>query len=294
MNEITVSAHAKINWSLDIVGRRADGYHLLDMLMQPVSLSDRLTIRKSSRLSFRTEGAKLSCPGENLVLQAARKLQPYAAGQGAEITLFKQIPSGAGLGGGSADAACALKALRSFWSLPLTDDELARIGLSLGADVPFCLLDAPARVQGIGEIVTPLFFRGSVSLLIVKPEQSLSTPAVFRAYDLSPDGIPSDPDDAVSALTAGDYPSLRDHARNALYGAALRLLPGLGEILSALYRSGAQFAAMSGSGSACFGVFENQKSAAEARSALEKSLRLVTVYEAHTLPEDGEEWISAQ
>ena len=283
MNELTLKAHAKINWCLDITGQREDGYHLLDMLMQPVSLCDTLVIRESDALSFRTEGAGAPAGADNLVLRAAKKLQDLSGGRGADITLIKRIPSGAGLGGGSADAACALKGLRRFWGLSLSDDQLREIGLSLGADVPFCLFGAPARVSGIGEIIIPVSPLPAAHLLIVKPSGSLSTPAVFRAYDETPGGAGSDIPAALTALRQENYPALRGLLQNSLYPPALRLLPGLKEIVPALYQAGALFAAMSGSGSACFGVFENRNSAALAGAALKKVLLHTDIFEADTL-----------
>ena len=284
MNEIILNAHAKINWCLDITGRREDGYHLLDMLMQPVSLSDTLIIRESDTLTLRQEGNPLPAGEDNLVLKAARKLQPFSGGQGAEITLVKRIPSGAGLGGGSADAACAMKALRNFWHLSLSDEQMSEIGLSLGADIPFCLYGGPARVQGIGEIILPVPLGSPVALLIAKPAGSLSTPAVFRAFDEAPSSPVSDIEAAASAILAGNYSSLRLLLSNALYAPALRMMPELSGLIAALYDAGARFAAMSGSGSACFGVFHEKTSAARARFALENKCRNIDFFECSTLP----------
>ena len=285
MNEIILNAPAKINWCLDIVGKREDGYHLLDMLMQPVSLCDTLIIRESDTLTLHLEGSPLPAGEENLVMKAARKLQPFSGGQGTEITLIKRIPSSAGLGGGSADAACAMKGLRSLWNLPLSDAQLSETGLSLGADIPFCLYGAPARVQGIGETIIPVPLGSPASLLIVKPAGSLSTPAVFSTFDERTSSAASDIDAAASAIREGNYSALRHLLSNALFPPALRLMPELNGLISSLYDAGAQFAAMSGSGSACFGVFNEKASASRARSALENKLRNTVLFEARTLPE---------
>ncbi len=293
MKELIANAYAKINWCLDITGRREDGYHLLDMLMQPVSLSDTLIFRESEALSFHTEGSPVPEGADNLVLRAARKLQPYSGGRGADITLIKRIPSGAGLGGGSADAACTLKALRRFWNLSVTDEQLMDIGLSLGADVPFCLYGRPARVRGIGEILEPVGLPVPAHLLIVKPKDSLSTPAVFRAYDEGTDTMASDISGAVSALQKQDFAALKGRLRNALYPPALRLLPGLSGVIEALTQAGALFAAMSGSGSACFGVFQNKTSAALARTALENKWNSVSIFEVSTLTAEPPQEVSS-
>ena len=284
--ELTCEAYAKINWCLDVVGKRNDGYHLLDMVMQPVTLHDTLTIRSSDTLSLRVSDSTVPAGPDNLVLRAARLLLPFSGGRGADMTLIKRIPSGAGLGGGSADAACALRALRTFWKLPLSDADLCRIGLSAGADVPFCVLNTPARVRGIGEKLQPVRLDRPACLLIIKPDQSLSTPAVFQAYDKAPGSSVSDIEKGLSALRNGEYHLLRDLFFNALYPPALSFLPELSGILSALYREGAQYAAMSGSGSALFGVFQNKTGAAQARTALEKSLKHVRIFDAETLVQD--------
>ena len=293
MKELIANAYAKINWCLDITGRREDGYHLLDMLMQPVSLSDTLVFRESDALSFHTEGSPVPEGADNLVLRAARMLQPLSGGRGADITLIKRIPSGAGLGGGSADAACALKALRRFWNLSITDEQLMEIGLSLGADVPFCLYGKPARVRGIGEILEPVELPVPAHLLIVKPNESLSTPAVFRAYDEGTGSMASDIPGAVSALQKQDYAALTALLHNALYFPALRLLPGLSGVIEALTLAGALFAAMSGSGSACFGVFQDKTSAALARTALENKWNDVSIFEVSTLTAEPNQEVSS-
>lgn len=293
MKELIANAYAKINWCLDITGRRKDGYHLLDMLMQPVSLADTLIFRESNALSFHTEGSPVPEGADNLVLRAARKLQPLNGGRGADITLIKRIPSGAGLGGGSADAACALKALRRFWNLSVSDEQLMEIGLSLGADVPFCLYGRPARVRGIGEILEPVELHVPARLLIVKPKDSLATPAVFRAYDEGTGSTASDIPGAVSALQKQDYAALTGRLRNALYPPALRLLPGLNEVLEALTLAGALFAAMSGSGSACFGVFQDKTSAALARTALENKWNDISIFEVSTLTAEPNQEVSS-
>ena len=293
MKELIANAYAKINWCLDITGRRKDGYHLLDMLMQPVSLADTLIFRESKALSFHTEGSPVPEGADNLVLRAAQKLQPLSGGRGADITLIKHIPSGAGLGGGSADAACALKMLRRFWNLSIASEQLMEIGLSLGADVPFCLYGRPARVRGIGEILEPVELSIPAHLLIVKPKDSLATPAVFRVYDEGTGSTASDIPGAVSALQKQDYAALTELLRNALYPPARRLLPGLSGVIKALTEAGALFAAMSGSGSACFGVFQDKTSAALARTALENKWNNVSMFEVSTLTAEPSQEVSS-
>ena len=182
----TVLAHAKINWSLNILGVRPNGYHELDMLMQQISLSDELAFEPADALSLTVGGA----PGDesDLVLKAARALAELARQRGMEtsgarICLTKRIPSRAGLGGGSADCAETLKALNRLWNLNFPMETLLELGAKLGADVPFCLTGGLARVSGVGERIEPLRNPPHCALVLITPGGGLSTPEVFRAYD---------------------------------------------------------------------------------------------------------------
>lgn len=182
----TVLARAKINWSLNILGVRPNGYHELDMLMQQISLSDELVFEPADALSLTVGGA----PGDesDLVLKAARALAELARQRGMEtsgarICLTKRIPSRAGLGGGSADCAETLKALNRLWNLNFPMETMLELGAKLGADVPFCLTGGLARVSGVGERIEPLRNPPHCALVLITPGGGLSTPEVFRAYD---------------------------------------------------------------------------------------------------------------
>ena len=263
-----IQARAKINWTLDVVGRRRDGYHLLDMLMQPLALCDTLRIEPADALSLGIEGTDvLSADDDNLILRAARALQTAAGiDAGASIHLTKRIPMGAGLGGGSADAAAALKGLNAFWGVGYDLEKLCAIGVKLGADVPFCLHDAPRRAQGIGEILFPI--ESSVfPLVLIQPCEALSTKEVFSAYHQSHIAPPAT-ENALAALAAGDLNALKASAGNVLESASIPLRPQIAEAKAALYEAGAAFAQMTGSGSAVFGAFEGKAAADSAFEAL--------------------------
>ena len=263
-----IQARAKINWTLDVVGRRADGYHLLDMLMQPLSLCDTLLIEPAGSLSLRIEGMDgLSAAEDNLILRAAKALRE-AAGitAGASIRLTKRIPMGAGLGGGSADCAAALKGLNDFWKIGYDLEKLCKIGVHLGADVPFCLHDAPRRTQGIGEILSPIHSH-VFPLVLVQSCEALSTKEVFTAYHQSAI-VPPDTEKAAMALAAGDLRALKACAGNVLESASIPLRPQIAEAKEALYENGAAFAQMTGSGSVVFGAFETESAADRAFAAL--------------------------
>ena len=265
-----VEARAKINWTLDVTGRRPDGYHELDMLMQSVTLSDRLTFREADALTLRVLGAPgVPADGRNLVLRAARALREAAGcARGAEILLEKRIPSEAGMGGGSSDAAAALTALNLLWGTGFSPGELERIGLSVGADVPFCVRGGFQRVSGIGEALSPLPAREDVELLVVKPEGGLSTREVFARHQADPTARRPDREGVLRALERLDFPALRGAMANALQPAAERMNPEVAEAAAALLAAGAAAAQMTGSGSAVFGVFPDPESCRDAQRRL--------------------------
>ncbi len=256
-----VFAHAKINWSLSVLGRRADGYHILDMLVHSVDLADTIEMSAADALTLTLQGnRRLPSDGHNLVLKAAEALQSaYDVRKGADISLRKRIPIGAGLGGGSADAAAALVGLNRLWDLRLSAENLAEIGLRIGADVPFCLTGGLARVGGIGEEIAPLRCGAQMHLLIAQPCAGLSTPLVFKAYDALGEK-PSNPsvDAAATALEAGEARALAATMGNALTAAAVPLRPEIAVCCQAMEHYGALCAQMTGSGSAVIGLFDDE------------------------------------
>ena len=266
-----IKARAKINWTLDVVGLRSDGYHLLDGVMQPLTLHDTLMIEPAESLSLSIEGAPaLSVRDDNLILRAARALRRESGRMnGAHITLKKRIPMGAGLGGGSADCAAALKGLNALWDLKLPFDTLLRLGAALGADVPFCLTDAPCRAQGVGEKLTPIPCARTFPLVLIQPCEALSTREVFSAYHQS--AIPSpDISGVIAALAAGDLAALDRCAGNVLESASIPLRPEIRAAKAALVDHGAACARMTGSGSVVFGAFSARNDARQAFAALQK------------------------
>ena len=264
MDRITLRACGKLNLSLDIVGVREDGYHLMDMVMQSVSVFDRVTVEKAESLD-----PGLFPYGEQDIAYRAAQAFFAAAGipGGARVRVEKRIPSEAGMAGGSADGAAVLVALDRLYGTGM-GEKLIPIGEKVGADVPFCLTGGTARVQGIGERVTPLPFFDRGCYLVVKPPFGISTPAAFRAFDRS--DAPRRPDTAgmIAAMARGDIPALEALSENVLEAAAAR--PEIGEIRRALREAGAAFSRMTGSGSAVFGLFETEGAAAAARGAVER------------------------
>lgn len=266
-----IQARGKINWTLNITGQREDGYHLLDMLMQPIALHDTLVIEPAEQLTLTVEGAPgLSCGPDNLVLRAARALQSVMnVSFGASLRLIKRIPMGAGLGGGSADAAAALRGLNKLWKLGLDTEALCRLGVRLGADIPFCIQDTPCRAQGIGEILTPIESR-VFPLVLVQPCEALSTREVYAAYHEAAGIHAPDTAKAMNALAAGDLNALASCAGNVLESASVLLRPQIAAVKDLLYIFGASFAQMTGSGSVVFAAFDSFSDAQETCDALKK------------------------
>ena len=284
-----IAARAKINWTLDIVGKRKDGYHLMDMLMQPISLSDDITLLPQEELTLSVSGFPRVNPGpENLALRAAVLLK-QATGYtgGASIHVHKRIPVGAGMGGGSADAAGVLAGLNRLWGTGLTQAELETLGLQLGADVPFCLRGGLQRAQGVGELLTPLPCGGLYWLVVIQPCPGLSTKEVFSRFSLEACEGKPDTQGAAEALAQGDWRRLCSCLGNVLQTVSAELRPEISEAITALRAQGAAGAWMTGSGSAVFGLFTSAPAARAAAQSLRPRWRSTCM--SHTCMESIEE-----
>ena len=256
-----ISARAKINWTLDIMGQREDGYHLMDMLMQPVTLADDVFLTPAESLTLTCGGQPLLPADErHLALRAARALQAYTGcSHGAKIHVEKRIPVGAGMGGGSADAAAVLQGLNLLWDCGLSQHQLEAIGLTLGADVPFCLRGGLTRTTGIGEELQPLPCGRCWPLVVIQPCEGLSTREVFTAYHQDAPARRPDTEAAARALANVLQPvseARRNDIRDAI--AALCAQP---DCCTAL---------MTGSGSAVFGVFATEEAADDAAEVMRR------------------------
>lgn len=281
-----IEARAKINWTLDIVGQRADGYHLMDMLMQSVTLADIVTLTPADELTLTCSGNPLLPADEHhLALRAARALQQYTGcNKGAHIHVEKRIPVGAGMGGGSADAAGVLAGLNRFWDTGLTAEALEALGLTLGADVPFCLRGGLTRTTGIGEVMADLPCGRCWPLVVIQPCEGLSTREIFTAYhegfiDRRPDNAA-----AAAALAQGDPQALCTAMANVMQPVSSQRRPAIAEAISALRDCGAFIAQMTGSGSAVIGAFTDPSAANAAfvalRSRWERTFRCDTCMES--------------
>lgn len=266
-SRVVVQAPAKVNLTLDIVGRREDGYHLLDMVMQSVDLCDLLLIARVEGEGIRVTCSRPVAPEDerNIVYRAAMHFFRGTGlpAQGLSIHLDKRIPVEAGMAGGSADAAAVLVGLDRLFGTSLSPEQLQEIGLCAGADVPFCLTGGCAFVQGIGERVTPLPPLPPCFFVAVKPPVGMSTAAAFRLYDSQPH-VPRRPgaEAMLAAVRAGDLVAVGNNMHNIFE----QIAPPaeVGAIKGTLLRSGALGAVMTGSGTAVVGLFEREEGARQA------------------------------
>lgn len=255
---------------MHVVGRRDDGYHLLDSLVAFADFGDVVHAAPADALSLAVTGpfaAGLAAEPDNLVLRAARALAEAVGGApGARLTLEKHLPVASGIGGGSADAAATLRALCRLWQVTPPMDVLARLALQLGADVPVCLAGQPARMGGIGEKLAPAPRLPRCGVVLVNPGVAVATPAVFRAREgafSSPAALPERWPDAAAMAT--DLQGLR----NDLEAPARRICPVIGDVLAALAaQPGCLLARMSGSGATCIGLFADAAGAAGAAARI--------------------------
>ena len=263
-------APAKINLYLHVVGRRADGFHLLDSLVAFAGIGDSVFAKTATELRLVRQGpfaCRVPAAEDNLVMQAARRLAA-AAGVAAvaEVTLVKRLPVAAGVGGGSADAAAALRALAALWGVDAKEEMLAAIGIGLGADVPVCLAGRAAFVGGAGEQLTPAPALPPAWLVLANAGTSLPTPAVFaaRSHDFSAPARFGEAPADTRALVA-----LLEARRNDLTQPACGLAPVIGDTLAALQaQPGALLVRMSGSGATCFALFAGAGEATAAAGRL--------------------------
>jgi len=259
MDRITLRACAKVNLTLDVLGRRPDGYHLLDSVMQSVSLTDTITLRKRPQgISILSSRADVPTDERNTCWRAFNAFAGYVGLEGGvEISLSKSIPLAAGLGGASADAAAVLHGLNRLYRAGLSLAELQEIGLQEGADVPFCLMGGTCLVQGIGEAVTPLPGFPRASMVVVKPAANVLTAEVYRRLDVSAHGSSHTARLRQLLREGRGLPELAGALGNALETVTEQLVPEVAVWKERLLAAGAHGALMSGSGPSVIGLFSS-------------------------------------
>lgn len=266
LNKVTVRAYGKLNLMLDIVGKRKDGYHMLNTVMQSVSCYDLITAQlvEGSGIEIVCDRLDVPLDNSNLVWKAIEAFYEYSciAPQGKiVVTIKKQLPSMAGMGGGSADCAAMLHLLNLMYDTQFEDNILCEIGVKLGADVPFCIVGGTQLCQGIGEKLSRLPTPDCL-FVIVKPDTSVSTPEAFEKYDSISNPKRCSLDTFLKAIGSGNMYSMCTNMFNVLEYASENHEIGVAK--SFLKSSGAMESAMTGSGSAVFGVFNDEKLAESA------------------------------
>ena len=286
MKTYSGTASAKLNLYLGIHGLREDGYHELETVFQSIDLRDlvSISVHQKGGISLRCNKPYLPTDERNLAYQAAQAFFQTAGMEnpGLHINIKKIIPVGAGMAGGSTDAACVLRLLNRAFDCPLTGDQLAEVALKLGADVPFCLWGGTALAGGVGEKLRSLNPMPNCFIVVAKPHFSVSTKAAFGLYDLNPILCP--PSTAVvEALETGDLEALAKGMTNSLEAPVVEKYPRIAQLVSKLEHAGALGARMTGSGSAVFGIFDQQSEAQKAASSLRSLCREVFI----THPQGG-------
>ncbi len=273
MRKLTIECRGKINLAIDVTGKRENGYHDVEMILQEIGLSDRLTIgiRDDKQILLTTDSPEIPVGEGNLAYRAAQAFFGRLGRQdGVEIHIEKRIPMGAGLGGGSADAAGVLKGLNALYGQPFSTEVLMEIGTTLGADVPFCVLGGCALATGIGEELTSLPMPPALFCVVAKPEPFVSTKWVYENLDFSkkPQGL--NVMQVAESIKNGDLFGICRHAGNILETVTIPVYPVVGWLKQSFADAGAVLTLMSGSGSAVFGLFRSKEEAEEGAKQAEQ------------------------
>ncbi len=269
-------AYAKINLGLDVVGRLENGYHAVDMIMQTVALFDDLFLTAEGEdIVFTIEGSDLPADKDNLVYRAIALLREECGiTKGVKAHLIKRIPIAAGMAGGSADAAAALRGMNELFDLGLSDAQLCQLGVRLGADIPYCILGGTKRARGIGEDLTPLpdaasSFDRDVVLLIAKPPVGLSTKYVYTTLDALESYEHPDIAGMAEAIARKDGAGIIARLGNVLEDVSIPACAEIAAIKQIMSEKGAMGSLMSGSGPSVFGLFKEETAAKEAAEQIE-------------------------
>lgn len=268
MDSTWINAPAKINLGLDVVRRREDGYHEVKMIMQSIRLFDRLTLKKTRApgISLTTNLHFLPVNEDNLVYKSARLLmEEFGITEGLSIFLDKRIPVAAGMAGGSTDAASCMLAMNRLFHLGLSLEELKTRGVTLGADIPYCLQKGTALSEGIGEILSPLPAAPDCYVLIAKPGFHVSTKFVYSNLVLDENTVHPDIDKMLDCIQNRDLHGLCHNMANILETVTIPAHPDIALIKQTMMENGALGALMSGSGPTVFGIYEDQKEAMRAK-----------------------------
>lgn len=272
MKEYRLKAYAKINLGLDVVRRLENGYHEVKMVMQTVGIYDELDfVKTDGGIVVTTDSGELPTDESNLIYKAAKlMLERFGVSEGLRIHLRKKIPIAAGMAGGSTDAAAAMKAVNEIFSLGCTPEELMEMGVTIGADVPYCIMGGTALAEGIGEKLTRLPDAPPCHLLVAKPNLHVSTKYVYEHLDAAGISKHPDIDGMVKAIREGSLEGVLERMENVLESVTIPAHPVIADIKKRMKDFGARESLMSGSGPTVFGIFERREQAEEAYEAIRK------------------------
>lgn len=285
MKQVVVKAYAKINLILDVLGKREDGYHEVEMVMQTISLHDEVILKSAPGIMITTNHPQVPTDKRNLAYQAAQLIQTrYPTIPGVEIIINKQIPIEAGLAGGSTDGAAVILGMNKLFSLDMTKDEMLTLAAQLGSDVPFCILGPTAVARGRGELLEEITPCPLLWLVLVKPEFGVKTPQVYKNLNLAE--ITDHPDlmKYIRALERKDKEYICNNLLNILEQSTFQLYPQVKEIKAQMYNLGAKNVLMSGSGPTVFALFSNRQEAEDFFRQVKGIYR--QVYLAQTIDEE--------
>lgn len=263
---LTELARAKVNLTLDVLSKRADGYHEVSSILQMLELSEEVELKKFSGISLKLDATKI--PGgetvphdeKNLAWRAAVEVQKFCGKNlGVAIELVKKIPAAAGLGGGSADAAAVIRGMNRLYELNLTDKELCKIGAVIGSDVPFCIVGGTCLATGHGELLTRLAPIKKFNVVLAKPHGEISTAWSYKTYDENPVATHLPTQEIIAQLADENYDAAFKNFGNLLEGVAIKKIPAIADCKNKMLAAGAKVALMSGSGPTVFALTDDDK-----------------------------------
>lgn len=269
MNKVTLDAKGKINLLLDVTARRENGYHDIVTIMQSVKLSDKVTVEKTDdgTVTVISDFDDVVAPCDNIVYKALVLMkEEFSLSEGFKATIEKSIPIAGGMGGGSTDAAAAIKAVNVLCGLGADTERLMEIGLKLGADVPFCIFEECAIARGVGEKLCRTEGLKDVKIAIINPGVSVSTKLIYELVDEKCNLGEIDEKAAQKSLEEGNKKEYKNTLKNIMQSVTSEICPEINEIINGLYDMGAVHSMMSGSGPTCFGIFEKDISEAEIKN----------------------------
>lgn len=293
MEHYELKARAKINLTLDVLSKRPDGYHEVEMIMQTIDLADSVIFQEAREGVLVTTDHPLLAAGEaNIAYKAARlMMEKFSISKGIKIHIAKKIPVAAGLAGGSTDAAAVLLGLNRIWGLGLSLEELTELGAQIGSDVPFCVIGGTALAKGRGEILTSLPVVPEMWLVLVKPDLEVSTAEVYKNFNPAKVERRPDTQAAVKAIYDGDMEKLLNNLVNVLESVTLSMYPEVERVKKAMAAEGISSVLMSGSGPTVFGIAASRAAAEQQAQALGQRLPGMFITVTKTSPAGQQEFV---